>query len=71
MRSFLLCRNAHEREFTPEYVKIAYKEGSPPQGLSEARRGRDVLLPLSANVLQKLIRRGGAPPGAAVFIADN
>ena len=39
-------------------------EGSPPQGLSEARRGKEVYPLLAA-----IIRRGGAPPGAAAFIA--
>ncbi len=39
---------------------------SPP-GLSEARRGSAVF----TNMLIDLIRRGGAPSGAAGFIANN
>jgi len=39
-------------------------DGFPPQGLSEARRGRGV----SGEFFSHLIRRGGVPPGAAAFI---
>jgi hypothetical protein len=48
-------------------MKIAKKrigEGPPPQGLSEARRGKEVFF-------QLLIRRGGAPSGAAAFITTG
>jgi hypothetical protein len=38
-----------------------FKEETPPQGFSEARRGSAVTL----------IRHGGAPSGAAGFIANN
>ena len=47
---------------------IEIYEGHPPQGLSEARRGKEI----AENLLQ--IRRGGVPPGAAapnVIIKEN
>jgi hypothetical protein len=47
-----------------EKISIS-KESSPPQGLSEARRGREFY----GN--QSLIRRGGAPSGAAAFIKNG
>jgi len=42
-----------------------FYDGSPPQGLSEARRGKDLFSIFS---IRFLIRRGGAPPGAAAFV---
>jgi hypothetical protein len=49
--------------FSHEHQSIY--EGHPPQGLSEARRvmGASIL-----KFLLFLIRRGGAPSGAAAFI---
>ena len=45
-----------------ELLKLRdHKEGSPPQGLSEARRGREVLF------ISRWNRRGGAPSGAAAL----
>ena len=44
------------------------REGSPPQGLSEARRGNVVF---QGSYSSRLIRRGGAPSGAAGFIAKG
>jgi len=42
-------------------------EDSPPQGLSEARRAGEVF----PYCFWSLIRRGGAPPGAAAFIVPE
>jgi hypothetical protein len=45
-------------------------EGSPPQGLSEARRGKEFVWDFFEDY-EVLIRRGGVPSGAAGFIAHN
>ena len=45
-------------------IKIASIDGSPPQGLSEARRAGMIFDFLST------IRRGGAPSGAAALIVS-
>jgi hypothetical protein len=48
-------------------MKIGEKirEDPPPQSLSEARRGKEIVLLF----IELLIRRGGVPSGAAAFIA--
>jgi len=43
---------------------MEFGDGSPPQGLSEARRGST----LFSKCGEALIRREGAPSGAAAFI---
>jgi hypothetical protein len=52
----------------PGYLKYPENcslfESHPPQGLSEARRGKKV-----SAFFSHLNRRGGAPSGAAAFIA--
>ncbi len=63
-RFFLLCRNRHDHGFTPEHENRKY-DGTPPQGLSEARRAGFFL-----NCLL-LIHRGGDPSGAAVTIVNG
>jgi hypothetical protein len=45
---------------------LHHNESHPPQGLSEARRAREVFLKFYS-----LIRRGGAPSGVAAFIATE
>ena len=47
---------------------IGIRKSSPPQGLFEARRGKNFS---SIFLIRSLIRRGGAPSGAAGFIVTE
>jgi hypothetical protein len=67
----VLWRTRHERSFAPGSSQLHEIEGFPPQGISRARRGRDVLQPRSPEVFPELIRRTGSPFGAAAFIAQK
>ncbi len=57
--------NRSSRPIHENHETMQIQEGPPYQGLSEARRGSGRLL------IRTLIRRGGAPSGAAEFITDN
>jgi hypothetical protein len=59
----VLWRTRHERSFAPGSSQLHEIEGFPPQGISRARRGRDVLQPRSPEVFPELIRRTGSPFG--------
>jgi len=56
--------HVHPRSMKIDKMRCICK-GSPPQGLSEARRGQVFS---GIFLIWSLIRRGGVPTGAAVFI---
>ncbi len=67
-----LCRNGHEQEFTPEPWKSLNPIilwGSPPQGLSEARRGSAVFTTMLIESAAGAPRRGRR--GSSQIIMKN